>query len=1814
MRFFLYLLLLTIGETAFSQALLPEQQGGNKNKILNLRENPIPPYDFIKFNPEYQAAAPAKRICTTYEVEEKRMRGESNNSFEKWMRRTLEEDPLIAKSTEIFTIPIVVHVIYSNMSENISNEQILSQIEVLNADYRHLNKDTSLTQSRFRTAASDMHVAFKFATRDPKGKPTDGIDRISMAGSPFSEKYINEVIKPNTIWNTSEYLNLWVCFIDNNVLGFSQFPESSGLVGIPSDIGTVFTDGIVITYTAFGTLGTVNPPFDKGRTATHEIGHWLGLRHIWGDGTGDCSADDYCEDTPLTKVPNFGCKVGIKGCKDTAMVENFMDYTDDKCMNIFSNDQKKRIWSVLENSPRRKELGISAAAKPLAIPPTPAFISDISVGSQSLNVGFKDISKGSNRSRKWIFVGGVPATSTEAEPIVFYSKPGKYAVSLSLSNEYGTETQKIDNYITIYGKGETLPMSFDFEANAAHSAHIQPAAWGNTWKIATTLGGYGKSSGAIWINNYVNNRPGARSYFMLPCLDFSTGAQTQLSFDIAYQFFNEKYADTLGIYLSTDEGKTFHAIYYKSGKKLSENASNKNLYNPAPEDWRTEMIDLSRYDENTHVQIAFVCMNGYGNNLYLDNIKVSSTPLPLPNVDFEADRQEICVGDAVGFNDKTGNKPVKWLWSFPGATHTSDTSRNPVISYQKAGLYEVSLTAINSSGEAVLSKKNYIRVKPEPPLTLSAIPQAVCPRTALTIRATGGSYFLWVYGDRESNESVIVDTLLFSKSYELKVLGDSGCSAIQRFTIKVKDEKEIEVKPPVSKVCDGQMTNIVASGGKEYTWKNPTGNIVSNTNTLATLATSNIKYSLSIKTESGCVFNRIVPVNVERRPIVTIQPSANAICAGSLVQLKASGAISYIWNQRFGGKMLQISPSETALYFVVGTNEAGCKDSTDIEIKVNPRPSLTCTPATAIICEGENTTLRGEGAQSYVWKSQDKSENSNGPAFTIGPIISQDYYLIGTSDKGCKDTLSIPIQVQKLQKIHIQAKEYAVCKHESISFSVGNGKNIVWTNLTTQAVSATERFTLRPEKTTSLSVSGIDGNGCKMIPDTIEVHALQTLKPLARFGYVQPPNLCAGQTVQFVDSSIYARKYFWEFEGGVPLFSAEENPKVVYKKGGSYRVTLVVEGCNANDTLRKEKFIHVDDVPRMQVSSDKPYLCFGESATLTTSATGAESFVWSPAFGLNTSEGNIVSATPTDSTTYTVTATMPNGCTLSKSISIPVKKSGMTLNILPENPAVCQGESLLLTAVNGQKHYWSSIENDFSKAGTSISITPRKTGKYLLVASDSLNCSMKKEIQVTVFRQPRLSLDPPDALLCKGQQKMIEATGAGTYSWSPAISLSAVIGKRVTAFPSTTQTYTVLGTDENGCKDSLSIRIGVSDTPPVQLKSELMTLCKGMATQITATGGAEYEWFPASDLDANTGEKVVASPKSDVTYVVHATAEDGCTSTASIMLHVNEMIPIPISPEAPVICLGESVSLTATTDYNSRWGEGIPIKDISAKKVTVKPKETTRYQVNVWDENGCPRIGEVTVVVRVPPEVSIVAAQTAVCEGGTLTLQAKGRVEYEWLPAQGLTPMSEGKAMVNPQKNAVYSVVGKDTHGCKDTASFAVNTRLMQPVIDIFPPNIDLAKEAGLVRFTDKTLDATQWLWDFGDGGSSDQQQTNHVYTHSGIYPIRLTVSNGLCSKILSKQIEVKNSTDVRLIERVGALSVKAQANGMVHVYFRADKEMVFILSILDAKKEEVLSGKIRTNAGKYEQDIDLSSFGKGKYILQIQDEKTILAHPFEWQ
>ncbi|MFM7586946.1 MAG: M43 family zinc metalloprotease, partial [Bacteroidota bacterium] len=413
----------------------------------------------------------------------------------------------------IYTIPIVFHVIYSNATENISTAQILSQLQILNEDFARLNADTINTPAGFRPVAANTGIQFCLATRDPQGNSTTGIVRYSYpSGTNFTTSYVDGTIKPATIWNPEQYFNFWIVPLSGSILGYAQFPVSS-LPGL-SGSASANTDGVVCLHTSIG-RPPANPfsgTYNAGRTATHEVGHYLGLRHIWGD--GGCSVDDYCGDTPASDAANYGCPTTHVSCGTVDMVQNYMDYTDDACMNIFTAEQRTRIRTVMENSPRRSNLRTSPACQPLNSPP----IAGISQGQiqACLNVPVTLTDQSTNGPTQWLwtiqpstgfqFTSGTSAASQN--PVIIFSQSGSYSVQLRVSNAFGSDSVLQSNAVVI-GSGRSIPFLETFPgATLASEWSISNPDAATTWGFRTGVTPTGTSTPMVWIDLFDYNAAG----------------------------------------------------------------------------------------------------------------------------------------------------------------------------------------------------------------------------------------------------------------------------------------------------------------------------------------------------------------------------------------------------------------------------------------------------------------------------------------------------------------------------------------------------------------------------------------------------------------------------------------------------------------------------------------------------------------------------------------------------------------------------------------------------------------------------------------------------------------------------------------------------------------------------------------------------------------------------------------------------------------------------------------------------------------------------------------------------------------------------------------------------------------------------------------------------------------------------------------------------------------------------------------------------------------------------------------------------------
>ncbi|CAN5495502.1 hypothetical protein BH11BAC2_BH11BAC2_21690 [soil metagenome] len=552
-------------------------------------------------------------------------------------------------SSVVRIIPVVVHIIHYGGPENISDAQVQDQIDSLNKDFRRLNADAANTPAAFAAIGADCQIEFRLAQLDENGNCTTGINRVY---SPLTYNARNNV-KGLIYWPSNKYLNLWIVNSIANtnggpgsVIGFAQFPG-----------GAAATDGVVIKHDFFGSIGTATSSGGAGRTATHEIGHWLNLRHIWGDDAGLCSGTDFVNDTPnqadwtLSICPTFPLTDGCTGPPNGIMYPNYMDYTNGDCQNIFTVGQSQRMDAAL-SSPVSGRNNLYTASNLLATGTdgTPAVLCSPIADfiPRPLNVceggslTFKDLSWGGiGASRVWSFPGGTPSSDTSAIPTILYATAGTYDVSLTVTNASGSDTKTITGMVTVTTTtvGAFSPFSEGFENGNFPFADwsVYNANGGSTWGLTTVAAASGARS--IFINNFSNNDKGPDE-FLMPAFNLSNVTGTQMTFDVAYAITSATSTNTdkLTVYYSTNCGKTWTVRLTKTGTALATTANPVTInFVPTASQWVNIPVNLAPVTVSTqpNVRFKFEFTHDSGNNIYIDNININGTITGVDDINAE---------------------------------------------------------------------------------------------------------------------------------------------------------------------------------------------------------------------------------------------------------------------------------------------------------------------------------------------------------------------------------------------------------------------------------------------------------------------------------------------------------------------------------------------------------------------------------------------------------------------------------------------------------------------------------------------------------------------------------------------------------------------------------------------------------------------------------------------------------------------------------------------------------------------------------------------------------------------------------------------------------------------------------------------------------------------------------------------------------------------------------------------------------------------------------------------------------------------------
>lgn len=523
---------------------------------------------------------------------------------------------------ELIVIPVVFHIIHFNGPENISDEQVYSAVEVMNRDFRKLNPDISSVVPEFEDIAADVEIEFRLAQRDPSGNCHTGINRILSELTYVGDGSVKDLIQ----WPRNKYLNIWVVEDAAGAAGYSLYPSSvNGNQGAGED-------GIVVAHDYCGAIGTSNTY--RSRTLTHEAGHWMNLRHTWGNsnepGLADnCDGDDLVEDTPNT-IGWLSCNLAGTSCGSLDNVQNYMEYS--YCSRMFSEGQKTRMRAAMNSTTaQRNQLWTASNLAATGATSAPIlcearFGADRRTVCVGDSVYFTDSSYHGVTSWSWAFGDGATATGEEGIGHA-YSEPGFYAVTLTVGNGVDEVSHTETDYIQVLEPDALpLPVVQGFETSPLQDTWFIEDVTGDgaTWEQVTSAAASGTRS--LRIHNWSNATEFAADRLITSTMDVSGMDEVVVSYKWAFSFKGANETDDrLKIYASGDCGKTWSLRRMHRGfTDLPSADPHSFAFTPAgPEEWKSYTLELP-YPQflTSGFRLMFEFESRLGNNIFLDDINI----------------------------------------------------------------------------------------------------------------------------------------------------------------------------------------------------------------------------------------------------------------------------------------------------------------------------------------------------------------------------------------------------------------------------------------------------------------------------------------------------------------------------------------------------------------------------------------------------------------------------------------------------------------------------------------------------------------------------------------------------------------------------------------------------------------------------------------------------------------------------------------------------------------------------------------------------------------------------------------------------------------------------------------------------------------------------------------------------------------------------------------------------------------------------------------------------------------------------------------
>jgi PKD repeat protein len=1370
-------------------------------------------------------------------------------------------------------------------------------------------------------------------------------------------------------------------------------------------------------------------------------------------------------------------------------------------------------------------------------------------------VPFIDASLNNPTSWQWDFAGGQPSASTLQNPLVIYPNEGLFTVVLSVDNAQGSDLTVLDTDILVDQDGTKYLLYETFENGLGFWTTLNPDN-STTWQV-TQVGGTQYGSRAAFVNNYDYDAEGQIDALISPTLDFSAESDLTFQMDYAYRRYNSSFSDQLRISISTNGGTTYpDELFFgqeTGGGNFATSFDQTSSFTPSsPTDWCYSgafgpgciTLDLSDYAGESNVKIKIENINDFGNNMYVDNIRITGNCQPTvpPIASFISDVTDGCAPLTVQYEDISFGTVSNWEWSFPGGTPSTSFDPNPTVVYTQPGVYDVSLTVYNTAGSDILSLPAYVIVDGPPvPDFLVDVEGFTATFTDLSIGANDSN---WNFGDgatsTDPNPSHIYDEA-GDYTVTLLVSNDCGTDSLSQ-TITIESPIEAGFDADTLHGCPGLVVSYMDTTiGNIISWEwifeggNP--------------ATDNVQNPTVSYDTSGLFSTTLIATNdlgdtdtLTQTDYIQIDELAQAgftyqytLGDTSVIFDNTSQFTdTYYWDFGDGDTSTVVNPTTTYStdgeysVLLIASNECGSDTITQIISIVTPPvadfnldETSGCAPLTISPVDISSTNV-----DSLIWLAPGAMPDtsfSHTPTFTYSTEGNYTLSLIVVNEAG-SDTLSTQITIGDSPTAAF-----------SINYTIGN-TSADFTSESTNANTyewwfgdgdtSTEENPAHPYTADGLyTITHIAFNDCGS--DTI-TNVLEVITaPTAAFNADNTEG-CIPFIVNPIDaSSSNTDTWQWEAPGATPALSSDQAPSFSYQDEGNYTITLITSNEAGSDTATID--IIVNDSPTAAFNSN--YNIGDFDASFTTQSTNANAYEWWFGDGDTSTDENPTHTYMADGM-YTVTHIAMNECgndTTSAVLEIiTLPTAAFSLNAAegctpfiasPVDASSSNTDSWQWTAPGATPEMSSdqAPQFDYDTPGTyTISlITTNEAG------SDT------SSLDITLGEGPQAGFSIDYTLGSNAASFNNQSTNANTYEWW--------FGDGDTSTdenPSHTydedETYTVTLISFNDCgSDTITLDVEIITPPVASFDIDTNEGCTPFTvnpTDASSENTEEWLWMaPGADPEMSDSDtpNFTYNTAGQYTLTLITTNEAGSdTSSVDITLGEGPQADFAIDYQVGTTVVSFSNQSSGANSYEWHFGDGNTSTDESP---THNYLEDDTYTITLIALNDC---GPDTSIA----EVKVVTAPTAAfgldavegCAPFTVNpvdASSDNTDDWYWTAPGAMPEMADGNS-----PSFTYEMPGDYVISLITENQAGSDTTMMMLTVGTNPQaafDIDYTIGSTTASFTAQSTTANAYEWSFGDGNFSTEQNPSNTYAEDGIYTVIFIAFNECGPDTIIQQLEI---------------------------------------------------------------------------------------------